>query len=293
MLTASVRSTKNLVESYLLVKLLVHIYLGTMTVLIIFCVQTIFLLNQFSILMARDHKNPLLNIYEKYDEKYGFMHWTNYAIPYHRHMGRFYHSSEKVKMLEMGVQSGGSSRIWSQYFGSRLNYTGFDINPKCASLEDPSRGIHIVIGSQRNKLDLIKVCEDFGPFDIIIDDGGHRTIMMLNSLEILFNTKCMKDQGVFAIEDTHTMSMWKDGEGMNVDGKDIYGHLGDFQRLMIDYYEPPKNKIEKKDWKDAFINHIYSTHTYDSLIFFEFQAVWKRAAMFTKGTEWVPWTNKD
>ena len=32
-------------------------------------------------------------------------------------------------MLEIGVQSGGSSRIWSQYFGKRLNYTGFDINP--------------------------------------------------------------------------------------------------------------------------------------------------------------------
>ena len=110
-------------------------------------------------------------------------------------------------MLEIGVQSGGSTRVWSQYFGENLNYTGLDINPNCAQFEMPEKGIHILTGSQMDEQLLLRVCRDYGPFDIVIDDGGHTSEMIMRSFNVLFG--CMHDEGVYAIEDLHTMVCWQ------------------------------------------------------------------------------------
>lgn len=43
--------------------------------------------------------------------------------------------NKPVKMLEIGVQHGGSLRLWQNYFGADLlQWTGIDINPRCQSL---------------------------------------------------------------------------------------------------------------------------------------------------------------
>ena len=110
---------------------------------------------------------------------------------------------KKIQMLEIGVQSGGSTRVWSQYFGENLNYTGLDINPNCTQFEMPEKGIHILTGSQMDEQLLQRICRDYGPFDIIIDDGGHTSEMIMRSFNILFG--CMHDGGVYAMEDLHTM----------------------------------------------------------------------------------------
>ena len=110
---------------------------------------------------------------------------------------------KKIQMLEIGVQSGGSTRVWSQYFGENLNYTGLDINPNCTQFEMPEKGIHILTGSQMDEQLLQRICRDYGPFDIIIDDGGHTSEMIMRSFNILFG--CMHDGGVYAMEDLHSM----------------------------------------------------------------------------------------
>ena len=237
---------------------------------------TVQLITQFSILAQENnvHSNPLRKIYDTYKGPEGFNHWKGYAKHYHRHFSHFYHSTKNIQMLEIGVQSGGSSRIWSEYFGKRLNLTGFDINPACTQFEDPSRGIHIVTGSQLKSGDIVKVCQDFGPFDIIVDDGGHTTEMMIISFELLFNLECMKNGGVFVIEDTHTMQMWKGRQGMLYRGNDLYGHLADYQRRMVGYWTGKWPKVHGP-MNDTFISHLAATHVYDSMVFFVFQREWK------------------
>jgi hypothetical protein len=42
-----------------------------------------------------------------------------YLDAYHRHFERF-RSQEKVVMVEVGVQSGGSINMWRNYFGDKL-----------------------------------------------------------------------------------------------------------------------------------------------------------------------------
>lgn len=234
--------------------------------------------------------NRLLDIYDNYDEEPGLDHWRGYAIHYNHHFKRWIDSKDHVKMLEIGVQSGGSTRVWSQFFGDQLDYIGVDINPNCAQFEDPSRRIHIVIGSQLNTTFLDEICKIYGPFDIIIDDGGHTTEMMVISFENLFT--CLKDKGVYAIEDLHTMKLFPYSPGMVYKEKNIYGHLAGYQERMIGYWTK-QGMGPNGHWpvykRDPFITHLHSMTTYDSIVFFKYQEKWQPEKNIKKGKRFIPY----
>lgn len=105
----------------------------------------------------------------------------------------------KARMLEIGVQFGGSLKIWREYFGE-LDLVGVDILPECKKYE--TSGTKIIIGDQSDKSFL----ESLGSFDIVIDDGGHTMIQQQNSFDVLFNN--LSSGGIYIIEDVHT-SYWR------------------------------------------------------------------------------------
>ena len=111
-----------------------------------------------------------------------------------------------VKLLEMGVQSGGSTRTWKQHYGSHLYYVGVDVNPGCMRSRSEAESVYIEIGSQMNASFLLDVCRRHGPFDVIIDDGGHSTKTIKTPLTAMFTQDaCMKEHSVYVVEDMHTM----------------------------------------------------------------------------------------
>ena len=90
-----------------------------------------------------------LDIYEKYFQEY---------------------RNKNISILEIGVRSGDSIRIWKSYFKFGEIY-GIDIDPGSKAFEE--KRIKIEIGSQDN-ISFLQTC--FGEktkFDIIIDDGSH------------------------------------------------------------------------------------------------------------------------
>ena len=107
-----------------------------------------------------------------------------------------------LKLLEIGVQSGASLRMWKQYFPKAqivgLDY--FDVTP----MEEDR--IKIIQGQQKDK-DVLEKTLLNGPFDIIIDDGSHQNIDIMASFEYLFPR--MKPGGIYVIEDT-TCTYWGD-----------------------------------------------------------------------------------
>ena len=45
--------------------------------------------------------------------------------------------------------------------------------------------------------------EEFGPFDVVVDDGSHQAADVLASFNLLFAAG-MKDEGIYIVEDLHT-----------------------------------------------------------------------------------------
>lgn len=109
----------------------------------------------------------------------------------------------KVSFLEIGVFKGGSVRMWREFFAPEARTTFIDINPACKALE--IAGTEIRIGDQRDVAFLAAVANESGPFDLIVDDGGHRMDEQKVSFQTLWPH--LKDGGLYIVEDTHT-SYW-------------------------------------------------------------------------------------
>lgn len=236
--------------------------------------------------------DPLTHIYESYNGTHGFHHWLEFGAFYHHHINKL-RSLDKVNMLEIGVQSGGSSRIWDRYFHkNELTYLGVDINPPCKAFEELPR-IRIEIGSQNDAPFLAELCKKYGPFNFIVDDGGHTTEMIINTFKTLWSPSCVVDGGVYVVEDTHTMSLWKGRGGMAVDGQDIFHFFADLQFQQIDYF---RSKIRKgplisgggfSEQPSALAQHIQSFSVADSILALHFRAQWKPVTEFKKGTNFI------
>ena len=116
--------------------------------------------------------------------------WRHYFDIYDRHLAEY--RGQAPRVLEIGVDHGGSLQIWKQYFGQGAKIVGIDINPECYFQE---AGLEIHIGDQANPAFLGAL----GEFDIVIDDGSHRIADQQASFIYLWP----KTKGVYLIEDCH------------------------------------------------------------------------------------------
>ena len=119
-----------------------------------------------------------------------------------------------VRLLEIGVDKGGSLELWRQYFGEKAEIHGIDINPEAAELAPPDSTVHI--GSQADGDFLISVSDEHGPFDIVIDDGSHIMEHQKLSFETLYPR--LNTQAIYICEDAFT-SYWPEyGGGCGAEG---------------------------------------------------------------------------
>jgi predicted O-methyltransferase YrrM len=102
------------------------------------------------------------------------------------------------RMLEIGVDRGGSLQMWRKYMPN-ATIVGLDINGNAAQYDDPDRDIHVRIGDQTDIGFLGSVFAEFGPFDTVIDDGGHTPKQMIESFKYLFPR--LAPGGVYLVED--------------------------------------------------------------------------------------------
>lgn len=99
----------------------------------------------------------------------GIWKWRHYFEIYERHFGRFV--GRPVRVLEIGVYSGGSLSMWREYFGRESRIVGVDIEAACQVYA--GEGIQIVIGDQGDRGFWREFCRTTEPFDVVIDDGSH------------------------------------------------------------------------------------------------------------------------
>ena len=138
------------------------------------------------------NKKTLQEIFEEVDVS--IHKWTNYFDIYERYFDSF--RLKRPRFLEIGVQYGGSLKMWSEYFENAKIF-GIDINPDCKKLE--TQDIKIDIGSQNDKNFLKKFADKIHSLDLIIDDGGHTMDQQINTFEALF--PILSDGGIYICED--------------------------------------------------------------------------------------------
>lgn len=107
------------------------------------------------------------------------------------------------KVLEIGIQKGGSLKMWEQLFPGAVIH-GVDISSTCASAAGENRIVHI--GDQSDRSFLESEVIPHGPFDLIIDDGGHWSSQQLASLGALWPH--VAPGGIYLIEDLGMNYRW-------------------------------------------------------------------------------------
>jgi demethylmacrocin O-methyltransferase len=106
---------------------------------------------------------------------------------------------QPVKVLEIGVYKGAGLRMWRDYF-SVGRVVGIEADPSAVDQVDDR--IKIYVGDQADSVFLDEVASEEGPFDIVIDDGGHRAMQQKVSLLGLWPH--VKGGGAYVLEDIHT-----------------------------------------------------------------------------------------
>ena len=134
--------------------------------------------------------------------------WTGILIHYERLLKD--HRDRDVRLLEIGVQNGGSLQIWAKYFEAGRRFLGCDINPGCGELEFGDPRISVMVhdaGAPVAKTEAMRIC---GQFDLIIDDGSHMSGDIIRAFLSFFPT--LTRDGIFVVEDM-ACSFWQEFEG--------------------------------------------------------------------------------
>lgn len=129
-------------------------------------------------------------------------HW--YAQHYGAHLEVL--RQQPITLLEIGIggyedpKAGGASlRMWRDYFPNATIH-GLDYYDKSSHAEER---IKVYQGSQVDPVTIAKIITDCpGGFDVIIDDGSHRSEHVITTLNMLWPS--VKQGGWYIVEDLQT-----------------------------------------------------------------------------------------
>jgi hypothetical protein len=146
---------------------------------------------------GQDLPNPLRAYFDSHREGPGIWKWNHYFDIYHQHFSRL--RGRNVRVLEIGIYSGGSLGMWMDYFGPGCQVFGVDIEPACKVYEGDS--VKVFIGDQADRDFWKRFKQEVDPVDIVIDDGGHLPAQQIVTFEELLPH--IQPSGVYLCEDLH------------------------------------------------------------------------------------------
>jgi len=163
-------------------------------------------------------------------------------------------------MLEIGILDGGSLNMWKDYFHPDSTIVGIDINPSCLKHEYDSPNIKVKIGDQADTTFLQSLVDEYGEFDLVLDDGSHHVNHVNKTFQFLFPK--IANDGVYFIEDTHA-AYW-DSHGGSVENPESINNVA---KNMIDIINADHTRGKIKP--DFFTKNVKCISCYDSIIVFD------------------------
>jgi hypothetical protein len=203
------------------------------------------------------------------EEGHGIFKVLHYFDVYERHFSKFV--GKEVHIVEVGVYSGGSLRMWRDYFGEKCTVYGVDIVEECRNYE--SDGVKIFIGDQQDREFWRDFRQKVPKVDILIDDGGHQAEQQIVTLEEILPH--LSPGGVYFCEDVSGSRM------------KLTAYMNGLQNAMntADFPEPATNMGKPT----PFQQQVYSIHNYPFVFIIEKrQELLNELAAVRKGTIWNP-----
>lgn len=184
--------------------------------------------------------------------------WVDCFDVYHRCLARF--RGRPITFLEIGIQNGGSARMWREYFGPEARIIGVDIDPACKALEQ--QGFEVWIGDQADPAFWQQFSAAHPVLDVVLDDGGHTMQQQIVTFEALFPT--LRQFGLYLCEDSHTSYFPGHGGGIDRAGT-FHEYVKDLIDSMHAWYHAPLDTLSQQYW--AW--NLYSISVYDSIVVME------------------------
>jgi O-antigen biosynthesis protein len=175
-------------------------------------------------ILMHDHNNTA-TLADRYAAHHGKVSdkWSLYLATYQRLFAPY--RSRPVRLLEIGIENGGSLAIWAQHFASATAIIGCDINPACGELRYDDPRIHVVVGDANTDGTERLIANHSEGFDLIVDDGSHRSGDIIRSFVRYFRR--LEEGGLFLVEDLHC-SYWGEFDGGLLDP---WSSMAFFKRL--------------------------------------------------------------
>jgi hypothetical protein len=126
--------------------------------------------------------------------------WSSYLAFYDELFEKM--REKPVRMLEIGIQNGGSLEVWSRYFRNAELIVGCDIDGRCERLAYGDERVTVHIGDVNSPETFARLAAA-APFDIVIDDGSHHSTDIIVAFVNYF--PLLRPGGVFVVEDTHAI----------------------------------------------------------------------------------------
>jgi len=224
------------------------------------------------------HSEGILSEYfDDHTTGHGIWKWLHYFPVYERYLSPF--RNKDVKLLEIGIFSGGSLQMWKTYLGPKARIYGVDIEPSCKSYEDDQT--QVFIGDQADPAFWRSVISEIHDIDIIIDDGGHQTVQQIRTLEALLPN--LRPGGIYICEDIHKRSnpflSYIDGLSRN---------------LHRAHYVNQAHSTTLRCAPSSFQQYIDSIHMYPFIVVIEMRKnTISELSAPMKGTQWQPFLHID
>lgn len=188
----------------------------------------------------------LLGIY-KIHRGYASHKWDGYFKVYEEEFSRVRDhkcgsGGKCIRLLEIGVYSGGNLQVMKKYFGPNSEIVGLDIDPTVCELQ-LGDGIYTYCFDQSDRLQLQQLATE-RPFDIVVDDGSHHNADVIHSFISLFGS--LNPGGLYIVEDTHTAYMPVYGGGLRNPGSAV-----EFFKFWVDCLSILTAKVDVSELGEA------------------------------------------
>ena len=127
--------------------------------------------------------------------------WEQYIGIYDAELARYVRDGKPVKLLEVGIQNGGSLELWSKFLPEGSHIRGIDIIPEVEQLRFDSPNEIRVHSADATDPNVVETIIGDELFDVIIDDASHNSPDIIATFKLLF--KNVAPGGKYIIEDLH------------------------------------------------------------------------------------------